>query len=269
MALCGLLFTAQVIAEEKECPGGDSSPSVVQKADLARLSSVLRSLKDTQGRIVWKDPENIKASLPPIFETQPVKTKLNQFYELLYVLQQHIDPALLPVEVKPPQITELLLAARVFTDLEFPRKIMSVKLERNKSKSAPLYSVIYADVESRFPINEGQGFSSWDQGMCQIAKELVFNQKFSFRVRKASHSKNLIVEDFDGVEIYGQFGTRKVFKIDLNYVDLEKVEFIAGTDEGKVKARVAKREFRENKHSALFKFIGTMIPNTSRQRIDW
>ena len=39
--------------------------------------------------------------------------------------------------------------------------------------------------------------------------------------------------------------------------------------EGKVTAKVAKREFKENEHSKLFKFIGTLIPNTARQRIDW
>lgn len=100
-------------------------------------------------------------------------------------------------------------------------------------------------------------------------KELVFYPGFSFRIRTARNSKNLVVDDFNKVEIYGQFGTRKIFSIDLSYVDLEKVEFIRGTDQGKVRARVAQREFQENKHSKLFKFIGTMIPNTSKQRIDW
>jgi hypothetical protein len=47
------------------------------------------------------------------------------------------------------------------------------------------------------------------------------------------------------------------------------VEFIKGTDQGKVKAKVSQREFKENKHSGLFKFVGSLIPNTSKQRIDW
>ena len=71
------------------------------------------------------------------------------------------------------------------------------------------------------------------------------------------------------VQLFGQFGTRRIFNIDLQYVDLEKVEFVKGTDEGKVTCRVARREFKENKHYALFQFIGTLIPNNSRQRIDW
>ncbi len=133
----------------------------------------------------------------------------------------------------------------------------------------PLWKVSFDQSEVRFPINQGQGFSTWDQGMCQTVKELVFYPGFSFNLRKARNSDNLIVDNFDKVEMFGSFGTRKIVSIDLKYVDLEKVEFIKGTDEGRVKARVARREFRENPHSKLFKFIGTMIPNTSRQRIDW
>lgn len=239
------------------------------KADLPKVIALLSLLQDTKGRRLWeKTPENV-AALKEVFESVPQKTKLEQFFQLLFLLQQNIRSDSLPITVTPPGITDLLLAAKVFTDPSFPQRITAVELKKDGAERPILWKVQFSEQEVRFPINNGQGFASWDQGMCQIAKELVFYPGFSFRLRTARNSKNLIVDDFDKVEIFGRFGTRKIFTIDLSYVDLEKVEFIAGTDEGKVKARVSDREFKENKHSRLFKFVGTLIPNTARQRIDW
>lgn len=252
-----------------KCPGADAPPPPILDPDLSRVVASLEALKDSQGRSVWTTTSEDLAELQEIFFSTPRKTKLEQFFQLLFAIQKRIDASFLPVAVDPPGITEVLLAARVFTDPSFPKQITRVELKRDGVDRPPIYRVQFALSEVRFPINQGKGFATWDQGMCQVAKELVFYPGFSFRVRTARNSKNLVVNHFDKVEIFGEFGTRKVFKIDLNYVDLEKVEFIQGTDQGKVKARVARREFRENKHSRLFKFIGTMIPNTSKQRIDW
>lgn len=252
-----------------ECPEANAPPPPILDVDLPKVTSLLEALKDTQGRSIWKTTPELQSELKNIFESTPRKTKLEQFFQLLYVIQKQADDSLLPLTVQPPAITDLLLAAKVFTDHAFPKKITGVELKRGGSSGAHYYKVEFSDKEVRFPINQGKGFQTWDQGMCQIAKELVFYPGFSFRIRTARNSKNLIVEQFDKVEIFGQFGTRKIFTIDLSYVDLEKVEFIDGTDQGKVKARVAEREFQTNQHSKLFKFIGTMIPNTSKQRIDW
>ena len=265
--LCNSLLAGA--GESTTCPGADNPPPPVLQADLPKLVFFLEKLKDTRGRTIWKTTSENRVALKEIFEAIPPKTKLEQFFQLLSLLQGNIAPEGLPVIVRPPGVSELLLSARVFTDPSFPQKITAVTLKQDFSRRPPLYQVDFAESEVRFPINGGRGFSVWDQGMCQIAKELVFYPGFSFRIRKAKNSQNLVVEDFQGVEIYGQFGTRKIFSIDLNYVDLEKVEFIRGTDQGKVKSRVARREFRENKHSGFFRFIGSLIPNTSKQRIDW
>jgi hypothetical protein len=268
--LAGLiLLVRSVAAEDSRCPGADDPPPPVLKVDLPKLTSLLEQLKDSQGRIFWKTTEETKEELRETFESTPSKTKLEQFFQLLYLIQRNIGEEALPMVVNPPGITEVLLTAKVFTDAAFPQKITAVELKYDDPNRPPLYRVQFSESEVRFPINRGRGFATWDQGMCQIAKELIFYPGFSFRLRKARNSRNLVVDDFQGVEIYGQFGTRKIFSIDLNYIDLEKVEFIRGTDQGKVKARVARREFKENKHSKLFKFIGSLIPNTSRQRIDW
>lgn len=256
-------------AKEEICPGVNDPAPTSLRADLPRLIFLLSEMKDLDGRKIWKKTAESEEELYKIFETVPPKTKLEEFFQLMNFLQRHVAPENLPVVVTPPGITEVLLAAHVFKTPDFPKKITSVEFKKNDPKRSPVFRVQYSDQEVRFPINEGKGFASWDQGMCQIAKELVFYPGFSFRVRKARNSKNLVVEDFDKVQIYGQFGTRKIVDIDLQYVDLEKVEFITETDQGKVTARVSKREFAENAHSFLFKFIGTLIPNTSQQRIDW
>lgn len=266
--------SAEGAKEEKKdpvlnCPEADAPPPPILDADLPNVLSLLEALKDTQGRTIWKTTPESEEDLRDVFQSTPRKTKLEQFFQLLFLIQKQADYRMLPITVHPPAITELLLAAKVFTEPAFPKQITSVELRRSGSTGTSMYRVQFSAPEVRFPINQGKGFQTWDQGMCQIAKELVFYPGFSFRVRTARNSKNLIVENFDKVEIFGQFGTRKIFSIDLNYVDLEKVEFIRGTDQGKVKARVARREFETNRHSKLFKFIGTMIPNTSKQRIDW
>jgi hypothetical protein len=253
----------------EKCPEAKAPPPPILDVDLAAVKKALGALKSEDGKALWTDSADNDALLAEIFQSTPRKTKLEQFFQLLFLLQKNLDVSRTPVVVKPPQITDVLLAAKVFTDPAFPKTITSVELKRDDGTRPPLYKVQFADQEVRFPINQGRGFSTWDQGMCQIAKQLVFYPGFSFRLRNARNSKNLVVDDFDKVELFGQFGTRKLFSIDLSYVELDKVEFIAGTDQGKVKGRVAQREFQENKHSKIFKFIGTLIPNTSKQRIDW
>ncbi len=265
----GLFLVPPLYAADDACPGGDSPPTPILKVDLPALVTALEGLKDSKGRGVWTTTPETTAGLKEIFEAVPPKTKLEQFFQLLLLIQQELGQERLPAIVDTPGIIDVLLAARVFTDPSFPRRITRVELKRDDPGRPPLYKVDFSESEVRFPINQGSGFATWDQGMCQIAKELIFYPGFSFRLRKARNSKNLVVDNFRKVEIFGQFGTRKVFSIDLNYVDLVKVEFIRGTDQGKVKARVAQREFKENKHSRLFKFIGSLIPNTSKQRIDW
>ncbi len=270
MLVSGLAVSASARTSTHEgCLGAEAPPPPVLEADLKKLSHALAELKDESGRVLWAATEKNQKVLEAIFRSMPRKTKLEQFFQLLYHLQTVVGESSLPVTVRPPGVTEVLLAARVFTNDSFPKQITRVELRRDDRNRPPLFRVDFKDHEVRFPINGGHGFETWDQGMCQIAQELVFEPGFSFRLRTARNSKNLVADDFDKVEIYGQFGTRKVFSIDLSYVDLEKVEFIAGTDEGRVKARVARREFTTNQHSALFKFIGTLIPTTSQQRIDW
>jgi len=254
---------------DDKCPGANEAPPPVLKVDLPKLIIALEGIRTHDGKQIYKNSPENETQLKKIFESTPPKTKLEQFFQLLFLLQNNVSKQELPIVVEPPSITDLLLIAKVFTDPSFPKKITKVTLQVDDPQRNPYYTVDFSDSEVRFNVNQGKGFSTWDQGMCQIAKDLIFYNGFSFRIRNSRINKNLVVDDFNKVQLYGTFGSRKMFNIDLNYLDLEKVEFVDGTDQGKVKARVAKREFKENKHSGFFKFIGSLVPNTSQQRIDW
>lgn len=256
-------------ADPQKCPNANAVAPPILVVDLPKLTTALEAIRTTDGKVLFKNTPENQAKLKNIFESKPQKTKLEQFFQLLFLLQNSISKQELPIAVEPPSITEVLLTAKVFTDPAFPKKITRVLLQVDDPQRNPYYNVEFSDPEVRFQVNQGKGFTSWEQGMCQTAKELIFYNNFSFRIRNNRINRNLVVDDFSKVQIYGDFGSKKMFNIDLNYLDLEKVEFIDGTDQGKVKARVAKREFQENKHSAFFKFIGSLIPNTSQQRIDW
>ena len=268
-ALVPLCVNSLYANQKTECPAADDPPPTVIKVNLTDLTSSLENLKDTQNRSLWTTTEESKKNLSHIFESTPQKTKLEQFFQLLYLIQKNIPESNLPIVVSSEGVSKVLLTAKVFTDDAFPKKITSVKLKQLRHNSTPYYELNFSESEVRFPINAGKGFTTWEQGMCQVARELVFYPGFSFHLRQARNSDNLVVDAFDKVQIFGNFGSRKLFDIDLSYVDLEKVEFIEGTDRGKVKSRIAKREFETNKHSGFFKFVGTLIPNTSEQRIDW
>lgn len=267
-----LLFPSLLQADKvdsEKCPGANAPPPPVLKVDLPQLIVALENIRSDDGKTLYKNSPENEAVLRKIFESTPSKTKLEQFFQLLFLLQNNISKQELPIVVHTPSITNVLLTAKVFTDPSFPKKITKVILQVDDPQRNPYYTVDFSDPEVRFAVNQGKGFSTWEQGMCQTARELIFYNGFSFRIRNNRINKNIVIDDFNKVQLYGNFGSRKFFDIDLNYLDLEKVEFIDGTDQGKVKARVAKREFKENKHSSFFKFIGSLIPNTSQQRIDW
>ncbi|MDO8643346.1 MAG: hypothetical protein Q7S00_00040 [bacterium] len=266
---CSLFFFSAGVGAAERCPGEFDPPPPNRPADIPRVVYTLGQLENQKGEKFWTTTPIVAKQFLGLFEAKPLKTKLEQFFGLLYIIQENLSRDQIPLEVTPPRIQEVLLAAKVFPNDHFPKKIKKVSLSVPDSRKRPVFQVFFEATEVRFVLNEGRGFAVWDTGKCQVAKELVFYNGFSFRLKKGGRSGDLIVYDFDKVQLYGDFGSRRLVNIDLNYVDLEQVRFIDGTDEGKVTVRVAKREFEENEHSSLFRYIGTLIPNTSRQRIDW
>src|SRR3990172_6677857 len=81
-----LSLSLQVKAADPKCPGFDEAPPPVLKVDLPQLISALENLKDTHGRTVWKTTDETKASLKEIFEPTTPRKKLEQFFQLMFLI---------------------------------------------------------------------------------------------------------------------------------------------------------------------------------------
>jgi hypothetical protein len=197
-----------------------------------------------------------------------VKTKMEQFYRLLYVIQAHARPSPGKIVVFDPLgVRKILATAGVFTDPAVPDQIVSVSVDRTKEED-PRYTVRFGTDSLKVPLNKGKGFYAWENGRCQFNESLLFYKEFAFSLRVRPNG-NLIARYFSGVDLYGDFGTRGAFNIDLNYVGLRSVEFFKGKKLGKVVAFVSDQEFKKNPHNPLLRIVTKFVGNTSIQPIDW
>ncbi len=165
-----------------------------------------------------------------------------------------------------PHARQLLYATAVFSAPDFPARITEVRLDR-RDRARPRYHVRFGEPEVRLPLNAGQGFGVFRQGMCQHAKALVFYGSFAFSM--AMPDRDLQVNDFEGVDLWGAFGVRGFVNIDINYVAVKSVEFLKGSNLGLVRAKVSRHEFQVNEHSVWLDLITRFVTDKSLQPIDW
>lgn len=230
-----------------------------------QLVQDLNALKTQDGQKML-DAAKLRPALQEIFDVKHPNSKLQQFYRLLYVIAKNSQADIgKGVDFDVAGARKILVTAKVFPDPAFPSHITAIRLV--STESVPEYTVTFTDAV-KFPLNAGKGFKSWDDGYCQHAKELVFAKQFMFKM-KAVRDGNLKVYKFQGVDLFGDFGTRGAVDVDLKYVRLAEVEFIKNSNLGHVKAFISKKEFETSKHSALLKLVSQIVPNTSLQAIDW
>lgn len=212
------------------------------------------------------DAAGLRAPLQDIFNVKTPNSKLQQFYRLLHLIAKNsLADIGMGVDFDVTSARKILVTAKVFPDPAFPSHITAIRLV--STDNIPEYTVSFTDAV-KFPLNQGKGFKSWDDGYCQHAKDLVFAQKFSFRMKEVG-SGNLKVYKFSGVDLFGDFGTRGAVDVDLKYVRLAEVEFIKNSNLGHVKAYISKKEFETSRHSRLLRLVSQIVPNTSLQAIDW
>lgn len=242
--------------------------TVAAQIDIDQLLKDLDQLKTIRGKKVLNAKET-RADLEKIFNLKTPTSKLKQFYQLLYVIGDHSKLILNPgFALDLPAVRKILLTAKVFPTPDFPNQISVVFIELTRH-SRLQYHVRFKNRETiKLPLNEGLGFKAFENGMCQHVTHLIFYGDFSFRVKKLPND-NFSVYEFDGVDLYGNFGTRGLIDVDMNYIELEKVEFLNNSVLGKVTAYVSETEFEKNDHSWLLKFASRVFPNTSLQAIDW
>lgn len=265
----GVISTAAFAKETPPPPECNIKPTqaVTTPAPVAmdQLIQDLNALTTQDGKKMV-DAAKLRPALQEIFDVKHPNSKLQQFYRLLYVIAKNsVADIGMGVDFNVVGARKILVTAKVFQDPTFPSHITAIRLV--STDNIPEYTVTFTDAV-RFPLNQGKGFRSWDDGYCQHAKELVFAKQFVFKMREVRDG-NLKVYKFNGVDLFGDFGTRGAVDVDLKYVRLAEVEFIKNTNLGKVKAFISKKEFEESKHSALLRLVSQIIPNTSLQAIDW
>jgi hypothetical protein len=258
------------IADPDTIPFGcrlEQAVTLPAQTNTAQIMLDLYSLEDSEQEKILRGPNlALEQEVRGLFDLSVQKSKLEQFYTLLFYISQHTSHPGDHITFDVPTALNLLLSSKVFSDPEFPRQIARIYLDR-KNRARPRYQVVFDRPDVRLPLNKGAGFGVFREGMCQHAKALVFYGAFSFSLTMKSHS--LEVYDFDNVDLWGTFGSRGMVDVDINYVSVKSVEFLKGNALGLVKAKVSRREFEANQHSFLLELITKYVTDKSVQPIDW
>lgn len=272
LIVCGLVLGGYDALAKETPPPADCNIKPTQAVTkpapvvMEQLIVDLNALTTKEGKKML-DAAKLRPELQQIFDVSRTNSKLQQFYRLLYVIARNsLADIGMGVDFDVVSVRKILVTARVFSDPAFPSHISAIHLD--STDDIPQYTVSFSDASVKFPLNQGAGFRSWDDGYCQHAQQLVFAQRFSFKMKEVKDG-NLKVYKFNGVDLFGNFGTRGAVDVDLKYVRLSEVEFIKNSNLGHVTAYISKREFEESQHNALLRLVSQILPNTSLQAIDW
>ena len=254
------------MAEDQTCPSTETinPPAPVEIAELK--SKIFALSSDTQNNLFTRSPA-FEKSIEETFDVTKIKTKMEQFYSLLWILGQKLkEQNIIHSTFTSASVREVLIASKVFTDPTIPNQIKTIEFDL-KDSNKPQYKVVYTTSGIRLPLNQGKGFFLFRNGKCQHAKELIFKDIFTIEMKR--NLGNLMVSNFKGVDLFGDFGNRGMIDVDIEYVSLRSVEFLTGTPNGRVTAYVSREEFAKNKHNALLELVTKFVPDRSVQPIDW
>ena len=241
--------------------------TVPAPVDMAEVLHDVYALEDTHHIKLFSEPNpRLNQALAALFDLMVPKSKLDQFYSLLFYLDRYTSHPGTRITFEISAARRLLLSSKVFSDPVVPSQMTQIELTRT-DQSRPRYQVSFEKPEIRLPLNHGWGFGIVREGMCQHAKELVFYGGFAFSLRM--NGETLDVFDFDGVDLYGNFGARGLVDVDISYVSVKSVEFRKGTPLGLVRAKVSRKEFEVNQHSFWLRLITRFVTDKSLQPIDW
>ena len=258
-----ILFTSPAFAIENR------SRQVLETTDFS-VDSVLNdvyALVDSENvNLFDQRNEEMDGALIALFDLSIRRSKLEQFYTMLYHISSYATIEKDEFTIDRDLTIKLLISSRVFTDREFPQNISNVFLSR-KNRENPFYKVSFSNDRVELGLNFGDGYGISKVGMEQEAQALVFYGAFSFKLRKKR--ENVEAFDFDGVDLYGNFGSRGFVNIDINYVAVKSVEFHKASEMALVKAKVSRKEFEINKHTWLLGLVTKFVTDKSLQPLDW
>ena len=258
------------VPEPAPAPAGCQAERAVTTpapVDVAQVLGDVYALRDDHQAKLFSGPNpTLDRALTALFDLSAPKSKLEQFYSLLFYIATYASHPGEEIAFDLPGARTLLLSSKVFSDPEFPRQISRIQLTR-KDRGRPHYQVGFEKPEVWLPLNKGLGFGIVREGMCQHAKALVFYGSFAFSLRMTS--QGLEVSNFDNVDLWGTFGSRGLVDIDINYVSVQSVAFQNGSVLGLVKAKVSRKEFAINQHSFVLELVTRFLVDKSVQPIDW
>ncbi|MFH1262855.1 MAG: hypothetical protein V1495_05365 [Pseudomonadota bacterium] len=257
------------ITDEKLCLGGsEAAVTVPAPVSVPVILEALGKLKTKEGKPAFELTVPTADEVRTTFDTTKVKTKMEQFYSLLYLIAQYLPKEFgNVVTLDATAVRDVLLASAVFRTTDLPNRICEVKIERY-DREQPRYEVFFDGSDIFLPLNNGEGFRLYRNGLCQHAQKLIFRNRFSFQLKRLGDG-NLVARYFTGVDLFGVFGNRGIVDVDINYIELRSVEFYRGTRNGKVTAYVSDEEFKKNEHNFLLRLVTKFVPDRSVQPIDW
>jgi len=244
--------------------GGKSEPVTLKPSalDINEVIEDVYALVDSENlKLFNQKNEEMDKALIALFDVSILRSKLEQFYTMLYLISTYATIEKDEFNIDRDLTIKLLISSEVFTDREFPKNISNVFLSR-KNRAKPFYKVSFSSDRVELGLNYGDGYGISRVGMEQEAQALVFYGSFSFKLREKG--ENVEAYDFDGVDIYGNFGSR-----DINYVAVKSVEFHKASEMALVKAKVSRKEFEANKHTWLLGLVTRFVTDKSLQPLDW
>ncbi|MBZ0109830.1 MAG: hypothetical protein K8F52_14350 [Candidatus Scalindua rubra] len=238
-----------------------------EEFDINQVIEDVYALVDSENvKLFDQKNDEMDKELIALFDTSILRSKLEQFYTMLYHISRYTTIEKEEFHIDRGLTIKLLISSRVFTDREFPKNISNVFLSRD-NREKPFYEVSFSSDRVELGLNYGDGFGISRVGMEQEAQALVFYGSFSFKLRKKG--ENVEAYDFDGVDLYGNFGSRGVVNVDINYVAVKSVEFHKASEMALVKAKVSRKEFEINKHTWLLGLVTRFVTDKSLQPLDW
>ncbi|GAX59724.1 soluble lytic murein transglycosylase and related regulatory proteins [Candidatus Scalindua japonica] len=258
-----LLFTSPAFALENR------TKQVLETTDFSVetvLNDVYALVDSEHVNLFDQRNEEMDSALMALFDMSILRSKLEQFYTMLYYISSYATIEKDEFTIDRDLTIKLLISSRVFTDKEFPQNISNVYLSR-KNRKKPFYKVSFSSDRVELGLNFGDGYGISKVGMEQEAQALVFYGAFSFKLRKKG--ENVEAYDFDGVDLFGNFGARGIVNVDINYVAVKSVEFHKASEMALVKAKVSRKEFEINKHTWLLSLVTKFVTDKSLQPLDW
>jgi len=231
----------------------------------------LVTMKDTEGRILIPEiSERLQLSLRKYFTGNSLNSsRLESFYALLYLVAREVNSEE-AISLDRLSAQNVLRASRVFPSSELIDSLQEVIFEWKPYSKFASWSIRLNKEFLKLPMNDGNGFRAFEHGFCQRVEALLLDGGFDFEVRE-NKTGNIHVKFKKPVDFYGEFGSRGIAHVEVNYVSLFEIEFLQGSKLGASITKIADREFErtDKQHSWFLKVIADLVSKRSTQTLDW